>query len=72
MTSQNISDIATSAIWANCTDARDMTVELYFKCENLQRTGSFKFRGASHFLARLEDHELENGVVAYSTGTSAA
>lgn len=43
-------------------------IELFFKCENLQRTGSFKFRGASHFLAKLDDHELEQGVVAYSTG----
>lgn len=43
-------------------------IELFFKLENLQNTGSFKFRGASHFLARLEDHELLNGVVTYSTG----
>jgi threonine dehydratase len=44
-------------------------VELFFKCENLQATGSFKYRGASHFLAKLSTHELAKGVVAYSTGT---
>jgi threonine dehydratase len=44
------------------------SIELFFKLENLQSTGSFKFRGASHFLAKLEDHELSNGVVTYSTG----
>ncbi|KAF2465963.1 tryptophan synthase beta subunit-like PLP-dependent enzyme [Lindgomyces ingoldianus] len=47
------------------------SIELYFKCENFQCTGSFKFRGAIHFLAKLEDHELSKGVVAYSTGNHA-
>ncbi|KAH7384056.1 tryptophan synthase beta subunit-like PLP-dependent enzyme [Phaeosphaeria sp. MPI-PUGE-AT-0046c] len=46
-------------------------IQLFLKCENLQRTGSFKFRGASHFLAKLKDHELAKGVVAYSTGNHA-
>jgi threonine dehydratase len=45
-------------------------IKLFLKCENLQKTGSFKFRGASHFLAKLQDHELKKGVVASSTGTS--
>lgn len=48
---------------------RMCNTKLFIKCENLQRTGSFKFRGASHFLARLQDSELAKGVVAYSTGT---
>lgn len=43
-------------------------IQLYLKCENLQKTGSFKYRGVTHFLAKLQDHELTNGVVAYSTG----
>ncbi|KAF2114286.1 pyridoxal-5'-phosphate-dependent enzyme [Lophiotrema nucula] len=46
-------------------------VEVFFKCENAQHTGSFKFRGASHFLARIPDDELKRGVVAYSTGNHA-
>lgn len=51
--------------------ARNCNTRLYLKCENLQTTGSFKFRGSSHFIARLQDDELANGVVAYSTGTFA-
>ncbi|EFE42959.1 hypothetical protein TRV_02324 [Trichophyton verrucosum HKI 0517] len=43
-------------------------INVFFKCENLQKTGSFKFRGASHFLARQNDQELRNGLVTYSTG----
>ena len=46
------------------------SLKLFFKCENYQKTGSFKYRGASHFLAKLQNHELSRGVVAYSTGTS--
>ena len=47
----------------------DSKVQLLLKCENLQRTGSFKFRGAYHFLSKRTDAELKHGVVAYSTGT---
>ncbi|EFE36348.1 uncharacterized protein ARB_05287 [Trichophyton benhamiae CBS 112371] len=43
-------------------------INVFFKCENLQKTGSFKFRGASHFLARQNDQALRNGLVTYSTG----
>jgi threonine dehydratase len=51
-------------------NAHDQNISLFFKCENLQKTGSFKFRGASHFIAKLRDDELRKGVVTYSTGTS--
>lgn len=43
-------------------------VELFFKCENFQRGGSFKFRGAMHCLTRLSDADLSCGLVTYSTG----
>lgn len=43
-------------------------IRVFFKCENLQTTNSFKFRGATHFIAKLADHELKKGIVAYSTG----
>ncbi|KAK2836852.1 hypothetical protein FQN49_006661, partial [Arthroderma sp. PD_2] len=42
-------------------------INVFLKCENLQKTGSFKFRGASHFLARQNDRALRNGLVTYST-----
>ena len=41
------------------------------KCENLQRTGSFKIRGAYVRIARLSDEERANGVVAASAGNHA-
>ena len=43
-------------------------VELYFKCENLQRSGSFKIRGAVNAVFSLSDKESNNGVVTVSSG----
>ena len=43
-------------------------VELYFKCENLQRSGSFKIRGAINAVFCLTDNEANNGVVTVSSG----
>ena len=39
---------------------------IFFKLENLQITGSFKFRGASHKIAKLTESTKKNGVIAYS------
>lgn len=44
---------------------------LYFKCENLQRTGAFKFRGAFNAIAALDDQARRRGVLAYSSGNHA-
>jgi threonine dehydratase len=44
---------------------------LYFKCENLQRTGSFKIRGAFNFMARQEAQVLQRGVITASAGNHA-
>lgn len=44
---------------------------LYFKAENFQRVGAFKFRGAYHALASLSEAERQRGVVAYSSGNHA-
>ncbi len=41
------------------------------KCENLQRTGSFKIRGAMNALLQLEDEQRKRGVVAFSSGNHA-
>lgn len=43
-------------------------VDLAFKAENLQRTGSFKFRGAYNAIASLPPEERRRGVVTYSSG----
>ncbi|KAK5019085.1 pyridoxal-phosphate dependent enzyme-domain-containing protein [Cryomyces antarcticus] len=46
-------------------------INLFFKCENLQKIGAFKARGAFHALARLTDEDLERGVVTHSSGNHA-
>jgi hypothetical protein len=44
-------------------------INLFFKCENFQRIGAFKPRGAFHALARLSDEQLARGVATHSSGT---
>ena len=45
--------------------------KLWFKCENLQTTGSFKIRGATNRLLQLSAEQREKGVVAFSSGNHA-
>lgn len=45
--------------------------QVFFKCENQQRTGSFKFRGAYNTLSRFTDEQRERGVLAFSAGNHA-
>lgn len=45
---------------------------LFFKCENFQKVGAFKFRGASNTIFSLSDEEAKNGVVTHSSGNHAA
>jgi len=45
--------------------------KVYFKCENFQRMGAFKFRGAYNALSRLGPEESRRGVIAYSSGNHA-
>lgn len=44
------------------------SLQAFLKCENLQRSGSFKYRGALHSLLKLSYEQLRKGVVTYSTG----
>jgi len=44
---------------------------VFFKCENLQRMGAFKFRGAYNALSRLSPDEKRRGVLAFSSGNHA-
>ena len=46
--------------------------ELYFKCENLQKVGAFKFRGACNSVFALTSEEARNGVCTHSSGNHAA
>jgi threonine dehydratase len=46
--------------------------ELFFKCENLQKVGAFKFRGACNSVFALSEEEARNGVCTHSSGNHAA
>lgn len=46
-------------------------IELFFKCENFQKTGSFKMRGATNAILSLTETERKNGVVVHSSGNFA-
>jgi threonine dehydratase len=46
--------------------------QIFFKCENLQKTGSFKIRGAANAVFSLTDEQAKRGVVAPSSGNHAA
>ena len=39
--------------------------QVRLKCENLQRTGSFKVRGAYNFVSQLSDDQVANGIITY-------
>jgi threonine dehydratase len=58
--------VATSAT----LDAR-VGAQVHLKCENLQRMGAFKFRGAWNAISPLPEHVRRPGVVAYSSGNHA-
>lgn len=45
--------------------------EVFLKCENLQRIGAFKFRGAYYTMSRLSDEQKKRGVVTFSSGNHA-
>lgn len=45
--------------------------QFYFKCENFQRMGAFKFRGAMNALSQFNDQQRKNGVVTFSSGNHA-
>jgi threonine dehydratase len=46
--------------------------DVYLKLENIQKSGSFKFRGAANFLLSLGEEEIERGIYTASTGNHAA
>lgn len=45
--------------------------QVFFKCENFQRTGSFKFRGAYNALSQLSETQKQKGVLTFSSGNHA-
>jgi threonine dehydratase len=76
------SDIEAAADWLSGTAHRTPVLtsttvndrthsQVFFKCENFQRTGSFKFRGAFNALSLLSNEQKNRGVVAFSSGNHA-
>ena len=49
----------------------ELGAEVFFKCENLQRTGAFKFRGAFNALSKFDEIQRKAGVVTFSSGNHA-
>jgi threonine dehydratase len=60
----------TPVMTSRTVDAR-VGAKVFFKCENFQRIGAFKFRGAYNALAQLGEGERRRGVLAYSSGNHA-
>jgi threo-3-hydroxy-L-aspartate ammonia-lyase len=60
----------TPVLTSRTVDARTGAT-VFFKCENLQRAGAFKFRGAYNAISRLPPGAASRGVVAYSSGNHA-
>ncbi len=56
-----------------CNTINELTgTQIYFKCENFQKVGAFKFRGATNAVFNLTEEKLANGVIAHSSGNHAA
>ena len=58
-------------IMTSRTINRETGAEIFFKCENLQRMGAFKFRGAFNALSKFDERQRKAGVVTYSSGNHA-
>lgn len=62
--------LRTPVLTSSTVDARTQA-QVFFKCENFQRMGAFKFRGAFNAMSQLSTDERRRGVVAYSSGNHA-
>jgi threonine dehydratase len=60
----------TPVLTSRTADA-ELGATLFFKCENFQRMGAFKFRGAFNALSRFDERQRRAGVVAFSSGNHA-
>src|SRR3546814_8646315 len=60
----------TPVLTSSTADART-GAQVFFKCENFQRMGAFKFRGGYNAIARLTPSQREAGVVTFSSGNHA-
>lgn len=82
MSAVNFSDIQAAAVrlkgiahhtpvMTSRTLDEQVGAQVYLKCENLQRVGAFKFRGAYNAISQLSEAEKARGVIAFSSGNHA-
>lgn len=64
-------NIVKTPVMTSTTIDRMTDAKVYFKCENYQRVGAFKFRGAFNALSQLTDEERKRGVITHSSGNHA-
>ena len=70
---QRISDhIHNTTILTSDSLNNELGSNLFFKCENFQKTGSFKIRGATNSILQLNDKEIKNGIITTSSGNHGA
>ena len=62
----HITPVMTS-FWFN----KELNTELYFKCENFQKVGAFKFRGACNAVLSLAEQDGKKGIITHSSGNHA-
>src|SRR5215216_5401086 len=58
-------------VLTNASLNQRVSAQVYFKCENMQKVGAFKFRGASNAVFSLSDEEAVCGVCTHSSGNHA-
>jgi len=58
-------------VLSSSTVDRELGASVFFKCENFQRTGAFKFRGAFNALCCLPEEARRRGIIAFSSGNHA-
>jgi threonine dehydratase len=70
--SERIAGVAhRSPVLTSSTANAELGAEVYFKCENFQRMGAFKFRGSYNALMKFSPAQRKAGVVAFSSGNHA-
>lgn len=63
--------VSTTTVLTSSLLNKKTGLSLYFKCENFQKTGSFKFRGATYAIQQLTSDQKKRGVVTHSSGNFA-
>ena len=65
-------DIHLTPILTSESINNDTGANLFFKCENFQKTGSFKIRGATNAILQLNKEQIKKGIITTSSGNHGA